>query len=257
MKSLFFTVLFSCFYLKSFNQSLRIFTSAGVLRSDVISDSGDDIYGKGNTPKIGKWINAGINIDFFRYFSLETAIVYQERKALEVFDFLSGDSLQQILGVGGHWVFSEWPTSPQSKGFEEPRYIHFPNFKYLNFEVIPKFKFGRKIEVEAGLGLFYGILLNQNKVTVTKDDLPHGAGFFAPPFNVYGDVKYHKNDFGFVPKIGVHFQIPKSKFDIGLSFKYYHSKMRMNDTFVYSDPFEKDNVFWRVLFAGFELRYKL
>lgn len=227
--------------------------SLGIQYSDILSITTD--YAEGNAWKRGVWGTLGTEYKILPWLAVEGNITYQERKPLEVFVFRSRDSTG-TAGEGHYkWVFAKHPTSPQSKLFNNSfyKYIVFPNFKYLDLEVIPVFKFGKKVEWSVGVGIFVGILLNRDQLIFGKEYFPSEQFFFGPPFYVYGTVSYHRYDYGWIPKISCAYPInPKTK--IGITFKSYQSRVRLNDNFAYSTLVW--NIRWTSFLGGLDIQYK-
>ena len=105
--------------------------SLGIQYSDVLSSY--EAYTEGNTWKRGVWGTLGTDYKLLNWLAIEANITYQERKPLEVFIFPFGDSTGMAGEGSFKSVFSQYPTSPQSKIFRHSveRFIQFPNFKYL------------------------------------------------------------------------------------------------------------------------------
>lgn len=229
--------------------------SMGVQYSDVISYF--DYYTDGNTWKRGIWASIATEYVIQKWIAVEINITYQERKPLEVFAFPFGDSTG-MTGEGAYkFIISKYPTSPQSKIFfnSNKRYIQFPNFKYLDVEIIPIFKFGKKVEWRAGVGIFGGILLNQDLLIFGKEHFPAFEPNFRPPFSAYGTVSYHRYDYGWIPKISCTYPI-NAKTKIGLSFKSYQSRVRLNDNFAHSRTSLHFDMRWTAFLAGVDIQHK-
>ncbi len=224
--------------------------SFGLVYSDIKSSIED--FENGNTWRRGGWASISTDYAIKKWLCLEGTLTYQERKALEVFPFPFGDSTQQDYGFN-MWIFSKYPTSPQNNNFNEELFIHFPNFKYLTIEFIPKIVFGSKWKFSAGIGFFYGQLLNKDEVKVTRRELPNALGFFEPPFNLYGEVHYHSVDYGWIPKLSAIWQV-NEKLTLGIMVKSYQSSERLNDTFV--DPDLRLNMRWTAVLGGLSVQYK-
>ena len=230
--------------------------SLGIQYSDILSVK--ESYTDGNTWKRGVWGTLGTDYKILKWLAIEGNITYQERKPLEVFTFPWGDSTS--MGKEGNFTltFSEYPTSPQSKKFREPgglRFTQFPNFKYLNIEIIPLFRFGRRIEWSVGVGLFGGILLNRNLLIFGKEHFVHQQFFFGPPFYASGTVSYHRYDYGWIPKISCAYPL-NAKTKIGVSVKSYQSRVRLNDNFAHGRTSLGFDMRWTAFLAGIDVQYK-
>ena len=230
--------------------------SVGIQYSDILSAKAG--YTNGNTWKRGVWTSIGTDYKILKWLAIEGNITYQERKPLEVFVFPWGDSMGINREGYAKWIFSKYPTSPQSKTFREPggyRFIQFPNFKYAGLEIIPVFKFGRRVEWSVGVGLFGSILLNRNLLIFGKEYFPHEQFFFGPPFYVYGTVSYHRYDYGWIPKISCAYPL-NTKTKIGVSFKSYQSRVRLNDNFAHGRTSLGFDMRWTAFLAGIDMQYK-
>lgn len=229
--------------------------SAGIQYSDILSYF--DNYTDGNTWKRGVWTSLGTEYKIFKWFAIEGNITYQERKPLEVFAFPFGDSTGTAGEGYAKFIISQYPTSPQSKIFRNSvnRYIQFPNFKYLDLEIIPLLKFGKKVEWRAGVGLFAGILLNRDLLIFGKEHFPSFESDFHPPLSAYGTVSYHRYDYGWIPKISCTYPI-SAKTKIGLSFKSYQSRVRLNDNFAHSRESLYFDMRWTAFLAGVDIQHK-
>ena len=229
--------------------------SLGIQYSDVLSSY--EAYTEGNTWKRGVWTSVGTDYKILKWLAVEGNITYQERKPLEVFAFPWGDSTMSGEGYA-IWIFSEYPTSPQSKHFRDPdglRFIQFPNFKYLGLEIIPLFRFGKRVEWSFGVGLFGSILLNRDLLRFGKEHFPFQQIFFGPPFYVYGTVSYHRYDYGWIPKISCAYPL-NTKTKIGLSFKSYQSRVRLNDNFAHGRTSLGFDMRWTAFLTGIDIQYK-
>ncbi len=229
-------VFFICLSVEMHSQNISF--SAGILRSDIVSYS--DFYRQGNTPKYGFWTTAGVDFKLRKHIAIETNLTYQERKPLEVFPF---------EGIG----FWKYPTSKQSPGYR-PEFPIFPNFKYLHLELVPVFENGHKLKTQIGVGFFYGVLINRDETTRGQSDFPLEQDFFGPPFYTHGEIFYHRQDYGFLPKASLTYQV-NSRLGIGINVKSYQSIVRLNDTNIYSSlPW---NARWSAVFGGVECMVKL
>lgn len=220
-------------------QSDFVRIKSGVLFSDIKSLASDGAYEEGNDTKRGWQVSLGYSRKVHKFLNLEVDLSYNERKALEVFPFSFG--LNPI--VPSLWLYSSVPTSPQSEGFdwEEYNFKHFPNFKYMHVSLLPKLIFGSRIRGEFGAGLFAGYLLNQRQIIFDKEDFLWAASDFEPPFNVHGEVSYHRFDWGIKANSAVEYWFSE-KTGLGISGSYMHSLTRVNDTFV--DQFLDFNLRW-------------
>ena len=227
--------------------------SSGIVVSDIASK--DKNYSDGNTWKKGYWISFRNPILKKKWFFVDTGLTYQERKALEVFALPFGENNTATGSTTNMWIFSQYPTSPQSEGFytHGNEYIHLPNFKYLYLEIVPKVIFGNKIRCEVGVGLFNGILLNRRRLFFGREDFPNFDDFFEPPFNVFGEVRYHRYDFGWIPEIKGSYALSE-KLRLGIIAKSHQSLVRLNDTFV--APALALNMRWSAFSGGLLLEYQ-
>ena len=230
--------------------------SLGIQYSDILSHDID--YTNGNAWKRGVWGGMGTDYKILNWLAIEGNIAYQERKPLEVFSFPWGDSTG--MGKEGYLTltFLAYPTSPQSKKFHEPgglRFIQFPNFKYLDVEIIPVFTFGEKIGWSVGVGLFGGILLNRNLLIFGKEHFTYQQYLFDAPFYASGTVSYHRYDYGWIPKLSCTYPLNK-KTKIGVTLKSYQSRVRLNDNFAHSRSSLYADMRWTAFLAGIDMQYK-
>ena len=250
------TTTFIFLFLFSFNvfaQLSNISISTGLVYSDIRDTPitrHNDTYDRLNDTKRGFYLSGGATYKVNPHFGIEVNLTYQERKALEVFQFPSED------GQGGV-LFGKYPTSPQSEIYDASVYKHFPNFKYLHWEFIPTFEIGERTKWGIGLGFFVGKLLNPQQMTYTKEDFPTEAFLFQDPFNTNpeGKVAYQVYDLGALPKISFHYPIT-SKVSVGVHSKLYLSRSLLNDTFK-NVPETTYNYKWQAFFVGMNLRYEL
>ena len=245
---LFFT--FILFNTTIFAQNSTPEFSFGILNADIKTIHFD--WSEGNTWRRGFWVTLKQNQKVCKWFGVSTGLTYQERIPLEVFSFNWGLN-EGFPGVSTRYTFGKWPNNPQNKMFNKDTYVRFPNFRYINLEVIPNITIGNDFSITIGIGLFGGLLLNRDATTVTKDDLPETLHiFFDPPQNLYGEFTYHRYDFGWIPQLNIDYQI-NDKFKIGILFKSYQSLIRLNDNFV-----DKDLVFnmrWIAHAYGLNIQY--
>ena len=238
-------------------QAIAYSFSSNVLFSDIASSAYAGGLEEGNTWKRGFELKGGITFRLYKnWLILDASINYDERKALEVFTFPFGEESQQIPRINNVFAFGNVPTSPQSKGFYShgTQYIHFPNFKYSHITIVPKVIFGHLFSVEAGIGFFGGILLNRNQLIFGEEYFPWSSDF-DPPYNVYGEVRYHRYNFGWMSEFSLNYQIHKT-WQIGLVGKSYQALARLNDTFVAKNIL-KSNTRWIAYTLGINLKYIL
>lgn len=260
MKKNILLLLISVFLSNLFAQSNNKFFSrlsvpritVGEVYSDIILPSAynNSELGDLNATKKSYFGSIGTDYSIFPWLKVESNLTYQERKALEFFLFPTGDSSS---GFGGIWIIGKVPTSPQSEYWSPGRSKHLPNFKYLDVELIPKIEYGGRLKYNIGFGVFYGLLLNRDEVLVTKEDLPGWEGFFQPPFNLFGEVPYHRYDYGWLSKGGMSFQVTK-RINIGLIIKAYRSRTHLSDTFIDRASLDH-NMRWKADLVGLTFRY--
>ena len=226
--------------------------SFGILYADIKSVIVS--YNEGNNKwRRGAWVSLNQNFQLHKWLYLDTGITYQERSPLEVFPFKWGAN-EGINGVSSRFIFGQWPTSPQHRLFDSNKYVRFPNFKYLNIEIVPNITIGNNFSITIGVGLFGGVLLNRKATTFTRKDFPALDVVFDPPNNVHGEVTYHRYDCGFMPKAAIAYKI-NHKIKVGLQFKSYHSFIRLNDTFVANKNLHW-NMKWIAHAGGLSIQYK-
>jgi len=203
-----------------------------------------------NEGKIGFYADFGTSYKIWKWISIEGNLTYQERWPLEIFN-LSGERYFETHRLGG------WPTSPQSDLWNPDVYLRFPNFKYLHLSVIPTISFGEKLNVSVGIGLFYGRLLNRNKLIFGRKDFPASDYIFEEPFNVSGEVKYTKHDIGWIPTFGINYPIT-NRLRLGISMKAYISEYALREKRFYLSAWGRsNNATWMAFTGGVELRYIL
>ena len=230
--------------------------STGIVHSDLHGSPLDIVleesHGRGdlNSSKIGFHAEVGTSYKLWKWISIEGSLTYQERWPLEIF-ILSGER-----SFGVH-TLAKWPSSPQSSGWDSDVYPRFPNFKYLHFDVIPMASFGKKIRVSSGVGIFYGRLLNHNKLVFGRKDFPYVDWIFEEPFNVSGEVSYNKHDIGWIPKLAINYRI-SSRWSLGISAKAYVSQFALRRNRFYPSAWGRsNNANWTAFTGGIELRYIL
>lgn len=201
-----------------------------------------------NPFRYGFWVAANHNLSLKKWLSLDLGITYQERMAMEFFDFTGIPD----RSAGTHILIRDYPSNPQHDFFRIRDLQAFPNFKYLHFEAIPTINFGKKIKTSIGIGVFTGVLLNKNKTTKTPDDFPEFRDAFEQ-LNVRGIVQYNRFDAGWIPKISCLYYFTEN-IGMGIELKSYHSLVRMNDNLV--DDNYAFNFFWIAYSGGFSLNYE-
>jgi hypothetical protein len=230
---------------------------AGILFSDISSIGYLGELEKGNSAKRGFFLQTNAEYHLSkRRMVLDFGLNYNERKALEVFVFNLGEpgTVQNAVGT---FIYSMVPTSPQSEGFytHGRDYPHFKNFKYLHFQLIPKFVLGKKERLKMGLGMFAGLLLNRSRVIFGQKDFPWATDF-EEPFNISGQNEYNDFDAGLVAN--VEYELPiriKENWRIGISSSARYSFVRLNDTF--PDKNYASNMRWIIAEGGIFVRYTL
>jgi len=226
--------------------------ATGILYADI--KTRDEVWKRGRAWRRGSWISLHSTHQFSKkWLCLDVGMTYQERNPLEVFSFGLGDSSMQVSGVTSRFSLVEYPTSPQNELFNTDEYIRFPNFKYLNMELIPNITLGKPVSFTIGIGLFGGILLNKKQTTFTKEDFPKVIELFSSPRNVNGEIRYHKYDYGWMPKIVIRYSI-SNNIKLGLHLKSYQSLSRLNDTFVNTKTMAF-NMRWQAFAGGLSLQY--
>jgi len=246
IKQLVFSV-FILFNITIFGQNSNPELSFGIVQSGIKTIYWD--WQQGNNWRKGFWVTLNQNNKVAKWFGISTGLTYQERIPLEVFSL--NYSLNNVPSVASRYTFGQWPSNPQNRLFDEGIYVRFPNFKYLNLEVIPNVKIGSTFSVTAGVGLFGGILLNKKNATITIDKLPSLEGFVGTPY-IYGEFEYHKYDWGWIPQLNIDYQI-NDKIKIGALLKSYRSLTRLNDSFV--DPSLYFNMRWEAYAYGLNVQY--
>ena len=249
MHKVIFTSLIVVFlFTNSFSQETSIFYSVGGTYSDIHltffdKETEDHIGKKFNSGKHSIFNSLGVKHEFNKFINTELILTYQERLPLENF-----------ISAVGIYAF---PTSPQSNLWNPNIHIRFPNFKYFHAELIPMFQFKRKITIAAGIGIFYGRLLNQKELVFDRKYFPSFDFFFDPPFNVTDEATYRKNDFGWIPKFAISYPI-NDKMEIGFSTKAYVSEVVLQTNNLDDNPFgRKLNDTWLVFAYGLEVSYRL
>ena len=228
--------------------------SFGILNANIKTFIVD--WNRGSAWRKGAWVSLNQNHKIYKWLHLDTGLTYQERMPLEVFTFHWGWGLGEgVSGVSARFTYGKWPTNPQNEKFDsDDRYVRFPNFKYLNVEMVPNITIGNTFSFTIGAGLFGGVLLNRKENTITKEYFPTAASDFGPPNNVNGEVTYHRYDSGFMPKVAINYKI-NDKIKVGLQFKSYHSFIRLNDTFVTERNLAL-NMRWIAHAGGLSMQYK-
>lgn len=213
-----------------------------------------------NAPKIGFYTTLSSGVRLYRRLHLELGLTYQERLPLEKFTFSDKSS---PTGIIFPFSFAGYPTSPQSKLWNEAIYLRFPNFKYAHFELIPTFSFGRKrLKMDLGAGVFYGYLLNYRTLQFSTKDFPAFAFLFRPvgPFNVVGIDSYNQHDVGWIPKVSISYKL-SNRYALGISAKSYISQYSLKSREVHDGLVSKwkrdDNTTWLVYAAGIDFTYDL
>ena len=246
-------LVFACIFNNLSAQKNAPELSFGILNADIKTVIIN--WRDGNTWRKGAWVSLNQNHKIYKWLHLDTGITYQERMPLEVFTFhWAWEFNQEISGVSNRYTLGKWPTNPQNEKFDPSMYVRFPNFKYLNLEIIPNITIGDTFSITIGAGLFTGVLLNRKATTVTKENFPIVASLFGPPHNLSGEVTYHRYDSGFIPKAAIAYKI-NDKIKVGLRFKSYHSFIRLNDTFVTENALGL-NMRWVAHAGGLSVQYK-
>ncbi len=204
-------------------------------------------YENVNPFRYGWLISANQNIQLKKVVNLNIGITYQEKMPLEFFEF----KMATQAGTSSFLVFEEYPSNPQNRFYNEENFIRFPNFKYLNLEVVPNITLGNRIKTSFGVGLFGGVLLNKNEVTREQSDFVGFKDMFEQ-LGVEGNVEYTRLDFGWIPKIECNYSI-NDKIGIGIQLKSYYSFSRVNDTLI--DVIRPFNLFWVSYAGGVSFQY--
>lgn len=170
------------------------------------------------------------------------------KKPLEVFAFDS----PAFGGIPNIYTLTKVPTSKQSKDFDDSVYKVLNDFKYLGIDLIPTFSIKRKIRFDVGIGFFYKRLINSEEVIVRRDDLPVFDFLFEPPFYVFGEVHYGKNEWGWLSNMSISLPISDTV-SIGLEWS-------VNSYFngMHPQPYPKDaidNPKWIVFTSGLNVQY--
>ncbi len=240
MKQMFFLCSYFCFCSLLCAQK-PIVKSFSINAEKLISDIEDGMteeetqfYGMDlNLPKKTYSINGQLKVDLFKdMVHLLVHFGYDERKALEIFNF-DGGSTSAGTGIGSTWTLGGVPTSPQNPKFAEfnkplNEFAHFPNFKYLTTSFVPSFEYGyKRFRANVGVGIFYDVLLNQNDLVFGREWFPWTDFIFEEPFNVSGEISYNKIDFGYVYQGGLSFRI-SDRFKLVGTVKYLKSKSNLD-----------------------------
>lgn len=255
MKYLFIISLILGYQLSLTGQLKEIKFSTGIVHSDLHGSSleilAEQLASRDlNKGKIGFYAAIGTSYKIWKWISIEGNFIYQERWPLEIFRLSGGDSFG-IHTLGG------WPTSPQSDLWDPSIYPRFPNFKYLHLDLIPTVSFGKKLNISLGIGIFYGRLLNKNKLVFGRKDFPSTDFIFEEPFNVSGEVRYTKHDIGWIASFGINYPISK-RLRLGISMKAYVSEFALNENRYFPSAWGRNNnATWMVFTGGIELRYML
>ncbi len=228
----------------SYSQITDIHFGSGILYSDFTT--WDPTMKEGNTWKRGFYSSIGVNQKVWKFIHFNYNLNYFQRKPLEIFVFVS----KPDLGIGGGYIFSKVPTSRQSNMFDPMRFNLLNDFKHFGVSFLPQIRFGKRLQFEAGIGLFYNRLLNYEETIVKEEDLPDFAVFFEPPFFVEGQVSYSKNDFGWVSNITLSYAI-SSSLSLQSDFKSYHSFTKIHEFM----PPSIGNPRWLLFSGGLILNY--
>lgn len=250
--------------LNLYSQWLDPKISVGLLSSDILEPyifkrEGDKGRNTSvNAPKIGFYTTLSSGVKLYKWLQLELGLTYQERLPLEKFTFRDKSS---PTGRTGIFSFASHPTSPQSKRWDEDIFLRFPNFKYIHVELVPTFSFGKeRLNVQLGVGVFYGYLLNHRTLQFSAKDFPGYAQFFQPPFNGFGIDSYHPHDIGLIPKISMAHKLG-SRYKLGISAKSYISQYSLKTREIHDGLVSKwnryDNTTWLVYAAGIDFTYDL
>lgn len=231
--------------------------TTGAVYSDIqvsLQDQKSPEIKNGNDGKIGFYANLNTNYRLCKILSIEGGITYQERLPLEIYSFPIGDPDLPPEVTGRHY-FTEVPTSSQSDNWNPIEFNRLPNFQYLYAEVIPMATFGKKVKFSVGLGIFYGYLLNHKSLVFNRQDFPALDFLFNPPFYVYGEDSYFKNDLGWLPNFS--FSIPLSKrLSISSSLKSYISQIALKTSTQTDNKFHRpSNTNWMAVLFGVGLKY--
>ncbi|GEM_PF-1647398 len=259
-----FVLILSIFFsLNLYSQFLEPKISVGLLSSDIrepytFREAEKRRNANNNAPKIGFYTTLSSGIKLYRWLHLEFGATYQERLPLEKFTF---SDRRSPTGFIGGFSFSGYPTSPQSRLWNEAIYLRFPNFKYVHFELIPTFSFGKKkLKVELGAGVFYGYLLNHRTLQFSEEDFPVHAFFFQPPINVFGIDSYNQHDVGWIPKFSIAYRL-NNRYTLGISAKSYISQYSLKSREIHDGLVSKwnryENTTWLVYAAGIDFTYDL
>lgn len=214
-----------------------------------------DEYSK-NTWKRGFYVETGTDVRLSKRIRLEGNLVYQERKALEVFAFFKHEVNDEDLPFrnGSEVTYINVPTSEQSEGFDSNIDKPLDNFKYFGFELVPVAEYGERLKMRIGVGMYAIFLLNRNKLVFDKDDFPRYSYLFEPPQTAFGKVKYTESDGGFVLKTSLKYSLG-DKVSIGLTGKYYWSKSILNGTLQEDRGWLRSNLRWTTYLAGLDFFY--
>lgn len=235
--------------------------STKVVFSDVTGVESNQFMIASNTWKYSKGVSVGANFNIWKErLNVRTNLFYNERKALEFFTFrVEGTpDLEQFPFLSRRFTLRAWPTSPQSELFfnENHRhpFIHFPNFKYLHFEIIPTYNFfiGEKWMTQVGIGISGGILLNRAENTLGRDYFLPFESLFEEG-HIVGEVEYHRYDANVVGNIGVRYRI-SDPLSIGVSSGIHHSFINLDDNFRES---RAQIVKWLLITPSIDLIYHL
>lgn len=249
--------------LNLYGQLMNPKLSIGILSSDIHEStpnraSEERRNSNNNDSKIGFYTTISSGVKCNNWLSIEFGVSYQERLPLEKFTFINQENTS---GVNSIYSIVGYPTSPQSKSWNEALYRRFPNFKYAHLELIPTYSIGKKkSKVEIGFGVFYGYLLNQGELEFSIEDFPTYIMLYGQPANVTGVDRYNKHDIGWIPKIGFSHQIT-DRMTLGLSFKSYISQYglkRENEHHYSESRWNRQlNTTWMVYAAGIDVMYDL
>ncbi len=235
----------------TFAQFTEVSFSSKVVFSDIETWENVGSFGDPNSWKYSKGFALGTNYEVWKNtknsVSIRANLFYNERKALEYFPFVGGMNLVK------------WPTSPQSDLFDndnfDPAFKHLPNFKYLHLELLPTYSFsiGEKWQIQSGIGMSGGVLLNRTQVIFDPTDFPAITEAFNRSTEVK-DIEYHRWDVALLGSVGVRYHL-SSKLAVDISSGLQYSFIDLND--VSRGRYSLDEMKWIIVTPGIGMVYKI
>jgi len=208
-----------------YSQQVSVGPTFGLIYSNA---RGYYMYNDYNKWKVGYMAGVEGNVTFWNRLEIINSFVLQKKRPLDVFKFDYAQNPNLPSNFYSLTAIINYPVtrSVAPKIYDPEKWGRFYDFHYLYFSTVPSVIFGKKLQIQAGVGGFYGRLLNPKQVEVAFEDLI--AFEKSDSLVIVNTNRYKVNNGGIRALARIKYTI-QPKYQLFASFEYWHSLSQLAD----------------------------